>query len=425
MTNVSSTSSRVLWIQVWGLAAVQGAIALTWVIYNLYLRDLLTDFGFPLALATTLLILENLLGAVMEPLMGNFSDQAQRWVGSRFPFIAVGIILASICFILIPTIFVFGARSGAVRWLLPIILVAWAIAMTVFRSPALSLLGRYAFATNLPQAASILTLVGGLAGAMGPLANTFILGLGPMVTFAVGSVVLLAAAAALRSVSPNRTIHVDDNEGDRPKISQDELDYQDLDTLTQQTKITSGISIPALALVFGSGVGVGLGFRLMMQNFPKVLAGQDLGNSQGIILGLIFLSLACTAIPAGSVATRLGNRVSMFTGLWIMALLCGLMVLTRGAVLASVIAIALGASFSMVSNGTIPFALSMVPPEKVGLGTGIYFSGGAIANSVFGMFFSAPDALTAEQGSIFGAIAFLLAGLCVAMSVKLRPIQPT
>jgi Na+/melibiose symporter-like transporter len=93
--SISKASPRVLWLQVWGLAAVQGAIALTWVIYNLYLLKLLTDFGFPKTLATGLLIIENILAAVMEPLMGALSDQTQRWVGTRFPFISVGVVLAS------------------------------------------------------------------------------------------------------------------------------------------------------------------------------------------------------------------------------------------------------------------------------------------------------------------------------------------
>ena len=42
----SSVGQRVLWLQVLGLAAVQGAISLTWVIYNLYLDDLLLTLGF-------------------------------------------------------------------------------------------------------------------------------------------------------------------------------------------------------------------------------------------------------------------------------------------------------------------------------------------------------------------------------------------
>jgi len=49
-----------------------GAITLTWVIYNLYLPQLLGQFGFPKQLAVGLLILENALAVVMEPLMGGY-----------------------------------------------------------------------------------------------------------------------------------------------------------------------------------------------------------------------------------------------------------------------------------------------------------------------------------------------------------------
>lgn len=396
------SASRVLWLQVWGLATVQGAIALTWVIYNLYLVQLLAQFGFPAPIATGLLILENVLAAVMEPLMGSLSDRAQRWIGSRFPFIAVGMILAATVFIAIPALVVFGSHLQAFRWLMPITLVAWALAMTVFRSPALSLLGRYAFATRLPQAASILTLVGGLAGALGPLANQFILGLGPIVTFTIGAFVLLGAAVALRSVNPNQQVQASQSDSSSSEA--------------EQTR--PRISIVALALLLTTGIGVGLGFRLLMQSFPKILVAQGVAQPS-LILGMIFISLALTAIPAGRLAMSLGNRTAMIVGLGAMALVCGVMVWNANAWIASAIAIAFGASFSLVSNGTLPFALSLVPPDKGGLGTGMYFSGGAIANSVFGSFFGGASIAPTQGGSI-AAIAFTLAGFCVLATSKLQ-----
>lgn len=399
----SVSSRRVLWLQVWGLATVQGAIALMWVIYNLYLADLLIQVGFPRGLAVGLLVLENLLAMVMEPLMGSFSDRAQQWVGSRFPVIAVGVVLAAVCFILIPFAVVFGWDSGAARWLLPIILVAWALAMTVFRSPALSLLGRYAFATHLPQAASILTLVGGVAGAMGPLASEFILGLGPVVAFGLGSFVLLVAAGALRLFDPDRTI-------------------KPLDTAANKADGSRAIahppvSIPALGLIFGAGVGVGLGFRLLMLSFPQLVQAQAVDNPS-LIVGLIFIALAVTAIPAGTLTTRLGNRLGMMIGLAAMAIFCGLMILMQGLVTAAGLAIALGTAFSLVSNSTIPFALSLVPPDKAGLGTGIYFSGGALASSLFGVLIARLESIPTSTSGVGSAIAFLAAAVCVALSVQ-------
>ena len=403
----SKASPKVLWLQVWGLAAVQGAIALTWVIYNLYLLKLLGDFGFPKGLATGELILENVLAAVMEPLMGGLSDRAQRWVGTRFPFISFGMVLASALFIAIPAFVVLGSPTAAFRWVLPVLMVAWALAMTVFRSPAMSLLGRYAFGTNLPQAASILTLVGGLAGAMGPLANQFILSLGPIVTFSIGSFTMLGAAAALRLVNPQSGQQLTVESSASP----------------ESTSSWRQISIPRLGLVFGAGVGVALGFRLMMDTFPKILDSQVAGANKGLILGGIFIALALTAIPSGKLASHLGNRQAMTYGLVAMAGFTALMVLAHNGAIAAGIAIALGATFSLVSNGTIPFALSMVPPDKAGLGTGIYFSGGAVASSVFGTLFSQPQSLTPVVGALIGATAFLAAGIFVASSGKLQEVK--
>ncbi|NJN04498.1 MAG: SLC45 family MFS transporter [Leptolyngbyaceae cyanobacterium RM1_1_2] len=390
------SNQSVLWRQVWGLAAVQGAIALTWVIYNLYLLDLLSGLGFPRGLATGLLIIENLLAAVMEPLMGSLSDRTQQWVGSRLPLIALGLILASLCFVAIPAVFILG--GAGLRGLLPVALVAWALAMTVFRSPALSLLARYALATELPQAASILTLVGGVAGAMGPLAGNFILSLGPGVAFAIGSVVLIVAAAVLRQVGPDRAI--------APETSTLSSRWQDL-------------SLPGLGLIFMSGVGITLGFRLLLLSFPQILVGQLEGPAVKIIVGLIFVALAVTAIPAGKLTLKLGNRRSMVLGLVIMAALCGLVVMMQGWLLPVAIATAFGAAFSLVSNGTLPFALSLVPFDKAGLGTGLYFSGGAVASSLFGVLVSQAEAIAPQLAALGGGAAFLGASLCIAASSRI------
>ncbi len=120
--------------------------------------------------------------------------------------------------------------------------------------------------------------------------------------------------------------------------------------------------------------------------------------------------LALTAIPAGTLAARLGNPQAMTYGLVAMAGFTALMVLTRNGAIAAGVAIALGATFSLVSNGTIPFTLSMVPPDKAGLGTGIYLSGGAVASSVFGAMFSQPGSLSPIVGALIGAVAFLTGG---------------
>lgn len=394
----------ILWAQVISLAAVQGAIALLWVVYNLYLVDLLSRLGFPATLATGLLVVENLLAMLMEPLMGSLSDRLQHQIGTRLPLISLGVILAAGLFAGLPAAVVLGSVHG-LRWSLPLMAVMWALAMTMFRSPALSLLGRYAFRTGLPQAASVLTLVGGVAGAMGPLASQVILGWGAAAAFALGSAVLLIAAVALWLAGPSATVS-------------SHVASKSVPAAERIPQPSSSLVWGQLALVFSTGIGVTLGFRLLMQLF-KSLSGQLAPNS-GWIVGSIFISLAITAIPAGNLAVRFGNRRIMILGLAVMALICTLTSIVQHEAAAIALALAFGAVFSMVSNGTIPFALSMVPVHKAGLGTGLFFSGGAAAASLFAVLSASLQAAPSRSITLLCLGALLVAGISIGVSPQKR-----
>ena len=393
MSGFSLARPTILWTQVFGLALVQGAIALMWVIYNLYLPKFLNQFGFPKEFVISILICESLLAIAMEPLMGGMSDRTQRWLGTKFPLIALGVVLASALFIALPAIVIFGNPMGALRWLLPIALVAWALAMTVFRSPALSLLGQYAFASQLPQAASVLTLMGALAGALGAFANQVILNLGPAITFATGSLVLLGAAAVLRLVTQQSTSS--DN-----RLSQS----------TQQ------LSWKKLLLIFGAGVGISLGFTIVMRSLLSPATPSD---HTKLMLTTFTIVHLLSVLPAGFVAVRLGNARSMLLGLLSVVGILLLMAIAYQNPIAIGLAALFGIAWGFVANGVIPFALSLVPPNKAGLGTGMFFSGGALAASIFGAMLSRFGALAPGLGIGLAILTFIVAGLCIWMSLQL------
>jgi MFS family permease len=130
-------------------------------------------------------------------------------------------------------------------------------------------------------------------------------------------------------------------------------------------------------------------------------------------MGCIFLALAIAAIPAGYWAVRLGNRRAMVIGLVGMVLVCGALGAVKQTFWAVALAIFLGIAFSLVANGTIPFALSMVPEFKAGLGTGMYFGGAAAALAVFGAIFGTELRTPVAIGSAIAALSLLLAGGCV------------
>ncbi|MDJ0616161.1 MAG: MFS transporter [Calothrix sp. MO_192.B10] len=388
------SSKRVLWLQVCGLGMVQGAITLSWVIYNFYLPKLLVQFGFSKSLAISLLVLENALAVFMEPLMGSLSDRSQRWFASRFPFITIGVLLASTLFIAIPCVVTFVPPTTLFKYIFPVLVVAWALAMTVFRSPVLSLLGRYAMPKSLPMAASVLTLIGGTIGSLRIAANNLLLSFGPLITFGFGSFVLLASAGILRFIHPPEM--VSDEPVDRHRAA-----------------APPPISIPALGLIFGLGGSFAWGYRLLLDGvgkFLKVQLNSDNVQLQMVIFGL---AVAVAALPAGVIAKKFGNRNAMLVGTGVTILLMVLLPFT-GANIAILTPLAIAISF--VLNGTIPFALEMVPSHRGGLGVGMYFGGVGLAMSIFGSVFAKPQAITPEFAAFTAAIAFLLAFGCIISS---------
>lgn len=390
MIDADVSRSPVVWAKVCGLATVQGAIGLMWVIYNLYLPSLLKQFGFPPQLSIGLLIVENILAIALEPIMGGLSDRARIWVGSRFPLIILGVVLSAASFILIPAVMVIGSTTAVLHWLLPVVMVIWAIAMTVFRSPALALLGQYAFESRLPQAASILMLMGALAGAIGVFAapSKFILSLGPTMAFAIGSIVALLTAMLLRV-----------------------LDAQSPNPLSAAPAAPRSLSmrslLPALGRIFGAGVGIALGSRLLNTVLNQVQP------SPGSLTGAFSIALLLATLPAGWLAVKIGNRSAMLTGFSILAVLLGLMICVESLRSQVGMTLLLGIAFSPINNGTIPFAFSLVPPDRGGLGVGVFFGGSALAGTLFGMAINQFGSVAPIPAALGGILAFLIAGLCV------------
>lgn len=394
----SQSQSLILWRQVGGVAALQAAITLTWMLYRLYLPQLLAGFGFA-GFDRGITILEDSLAIAIEPFAGWLSDKQRHWMGTRFPLIVAGTILSSVLFIAIPAIFIFGNPVSPLRWMLPVVIVAWSIAMAMFRSPAVSLLGQYATQTQLPQAMSLLVFVGGLVGAAKPVAGDFILNLGPAFAFAIGSFVLLGAVAFLRSVNPDAA----------------------LSELPPDTAIPERVSITALGLVAVTGMAVAWGSRAMGERIlPHVFQTQIAAVDSKLLMAGFSLALAFASLLAGVIAVRWGNQRTLLGGLVATAVLLLVMVFSQGFVMVAATVLAVIFTNSLMITAVVPFALSLVPPRRGGLGVGFYFGGFSLGMTFYSLVFVAPKVVPAVTTAIVGAIAFLLAGVCVVAGDRLK-----
>lgn len=369
------------------LAAVQGAFTLSWVIYIVHLPALLAPTRLTTAFVPTMLLIEAVLAIALEPIMGNLGDRLAKQ-NRRFQMIWVGVGLSVLLFLLLLLL-----NQSGLTGFVPGLLIAWAIAISIFRAPAIALLRRYAPTPNLPQAASLITLAAGLAGAARPLATPVIQQLGVPLTFSLAALVLVAATAALSASHPAP-------ESISPHVSAVALPL-----------------FPRLGLIALLGMSVTLAFRLAIETLPKILKATLPQVQPPMLVGVVFLAIAITAIPAGRLARRIGNRRTMAIGLVAMLVGLGLMPLIQTVPTAIALAVGFGAAFSLVSNGTLPLALSLMPPNAAGLSVGSFFGGGAIATSLLLGFSSSFAAIPAAIG--LGILSIGLAAICVALSHRL------
>lgn len=386
--------NKIQWPRIGAIVAVQGTFTLSWVIYSLYLPDLLVQLGFSELLAGTLLIIENGLEAAIEPICGSLSDRSFRNIGTREPWIKLGVILASASFIILPPIAFFVSDTSILRWSFPILAVFWASAMAIFRSPVMALLRLATPDPKLPIAASYITLVQQLFGAFRFTAYNAIVSVGPFFTFAFGSFILLGSAAFLRRVMP--PITPQNNSQTLPKIS-----------------------LSLVAIVVSFAIAIGLSLRFLFASLTQILVINDAVVGSGL-LGFSIM-LAGFAIPAGWLAFYFSNTRVVVAGLILTAILLKLISSTASISILLIGTLLMAFAFSTVLNGIVPFVLELFPEQRAGLGVGVYFGGFGGALSFFDLFFSQTKNLNLLAS--FGAISLIVACFFVLISSKLQKSQ--
>ncbi len=410
---IATTSTQVRWLQVWSLASVQGAISLSWIAYAIYLPKFIEQvFEYPpdqaQQFAAMLLVIESAIAVIIEPLFGSISDFWQRWFNSRMPLIVMGAIASTALFIALPSVVIFGGKNEVTRSIFPILAVLWAVAMATFRSPVLSLLGGFAGASQLPLAASVLTLVGGFIASIRPLATKFILGLGAPITFTIATISLLGGVAALRTAMiymPKKPVSEPDLEKDSQK---------------SKSLPIKGFLVN-LAIVILVGAAIGLGMRLLMgEVVPRTLRSEIIeftGFSFEILMGSVLITQAILAIATGAISKLIDNKRLMMIGLGGIAV--GLSLLSFGAIASMIVILFMLFCVSAINNGMVAFALTMVPKSLSGLIVGTFFSGLSWAIALFGYLVPKSATLSMPNVIVMTAIAFLTAGVAIGLGERI------
>jgi Na+/melibiose symporter-like transporter len=362
------------------MALMQGAIVLCWIVYRLYLPDLLGQFGFPKGAAVIILAIEGFLAVLIEPLFGSLSDRQKTLWGLQAPFITLGVLLASALLLLLPIMILLGNPESILRWIFVGMVILWAMAMAMFRSPMLARLGEFACQQDWSYAASVLTLVGTIAGTLAlPASKQILQGMGAMSAFGLSSIILLLSATLLNWSQPAQT---------------------NLSAIADNQPQPSRSNLVLIALT-GSTVTLGV---ILMQQLIGVF-----GQAQTPVLMTLFLTVQLvTVLPVGKAAQRWGNIPTMMLGLGLLGLGFGTLMVPLSTVRLFAVLL-LGLGMSGVGVATIPFALTMVPLSRGGLGIGFYFGGASLAVGLFNVYMAHSKQLPLILGWSVGLMSYTIA----------------
>lgn len=176
------------------LCAVQFLLAVTWTLYVAFLPQLAAQAGVPRVHVAWILMMDQVIFVAMDFALGIAADRvagAMRALGGWMLALSLASALA---FVLLP-----GATSPAVLVGLTAI---WAATSSALRAPPMVIIARR-LQTDRPTFLVGCSLLGiGVAGAIAPLLTARLREVSPLLPFAMASVALVLAVAALRAIEP-------------------------------------------------------------------------------------------------------------------------------------------------------------------------------------------------------------------------------
>jgi hypothetical protein len=356
------------WPQILSLVGLDLAILISWIAYHEYQPKLLEQFKFT-EFTLALAVLQGLILAATPPVAGLISDKMIQRGGNRLPVVTIGINFVSMVFMIV-AVTVFVNPGGWIRFLFPVMVAAWLVAMNIFHSPAISMVETFVPARRLPQMIALFAILANATAALEPSIVDLITYFGGPLTFAVGgTLVFVTGFWFVRST-------------------------KGMDVQAGEAEVEARPERSNLALVIGLGILMGMATVFFFKLAPTWIAVQlkDMipdGWTANYFASLFILVSAVVAYPLGLLAGRIG-AVKMALGSSALALvvLGGLAVAVG--MPAVVLYVIYAIAFAGISVSYLPIAFGQLSRAQLVFGVGLFFSGVELASSAWDIYSAMP-----------------------------------
>jgi MFS family permease len=337
----------------------------TWNFYDAQVPPLLREHLTSAALVGLLMGMDNLLGIVIQPWIGNRSDNTRTRWGRRIPYLAVGMPVAALLFAVIP----FATALPA----LIAVMFTYALVANSFKPVGESLLPDFIRPERRSRANAAVKIASSLTVIVSALISAFLVDSYPRLAFLVPSLLMLASAAVLvtrvrDSTSPAYLAAVaEDGKSDAATARIRDV-LLDIVRDRDRSRLLAIVAI----MLFG---GAWAASRSLISPYGMEALGLSRGSAGALTLpsGVAFL---LAAYPLALLSERIGRLRVMALGmtLFVLALVGGTVAHSATGTIVALCFGSIGAAGFLINAAVILWNLS--PSARVlGTYTGLYTVG--------------------------------------------------
>jgi hypothetical protein len=182
------------WLGVY-LGVVQFCFAACWIVYVIYLPQLVEQAGMVKAATAWILMADQLVFVFADYAAGVAADRVGRVVGRIGIWVIAATLLSALAFLALPL----AAPAGSPTLFIALVML-WAVTSSALRAPPLALLGKHVAKPSRPLLVGLSLLGLGVANAIAPYLGLQLRGVDPRLPFALSSVALALVTCGLVAV---------------------------------------------------------------------------------------------------------------------------------------------------------------------------------------------------------------------------------
>ena len=343
-------------------------VSVIWGVYNAFVPIFLADkFHLAPAWIGFFMTLDNIAALFIQPPVGAWSDKLRSPMGRRMPFILIGAPIGALVFGIIPLAAVLPIFVACTSTLL--------LSMAFWRTPVVALMPDITPSQYRSQANGIINFMGGLGAIISFIGGGALYKMNPAFPFWLGSgLVILAAGLVLIFIR-------------EPKVyGEAEKQPNMLESLMEVLRDKEKSAIRLFLAIFFWFLGY-----TAIEAFFTLYAKYHLGLNEADgsrLLGHLSLFFVLFALVAGVIGAKIGRRVTIMIGIFLLGGLIAAMYflspatltieLTKLPVLGTIPVISLflmaaGIAWSLININSLPMVVDMTTTARLGTYTGLYY----------------------------------------------------